>query len=159
MKVRVTILIKSLRGTFCEEKKNEERERERIQTFWRLSYSLRDFVELMKPSNEYFSSLVLRFHPENQFADIKFFFIYFRSKLSESENYLTISSFGLTNSRECRLIACIAALLPLTAAVELDEDVDKVGEAVPVVVSATDVGGIGFLIIVTGCVFVDCGPA
>lgn len=57
-------------------------------------------------------------------------------------------------STECRLIACIAALLPLGS--ELFDDVDKVGEAVPVL--SPEFGGIGFLIIVTGCVIEVCGP-
>lgn len=74
------------------------------------------------------------------------------------------------------MIACIAALLP---DVELFDDVDNVGDAVPVLSAAVDVdvdvdvvevvdvvvdvgvvelGGIGFLIMVTGCVIVVCGP-
>lgn len=105
---------------------------------------------------------------------------------------LTISSLGFIRSIECRLIACIAALLPA----ELLDDVDNVGDAVPVLSAAvadvaaadaeTDVevdddgideddavvddvvvdvvavvefgGGMGFLIMVTGCVTVVCGP-
>lgn len=94
---------------------------------------------------------------------------------------------GLIRSIECRLIACIAALLPPD--IELLDDVDNVGDAVPVlsaaVADATDVDvdddaddvdedvgvvvdvvvvavvefvGIGFLIMVTGCVTVVCGP-
>lgn len=77
------------------------------------------------------------------------------------------------------MIACIAALLPLGN--ELFDDVDSVGDAVPVlsaadtdvavdaaadvdvdddvvdvvgVVDVVEFGGIGFLIIVTGCVTV-----
>lgn len=57
-------------------------------------------------------------------------------------------------SIECRLIACIAALLPLGN--ELFDDVDRVGDAVPVL--SPEFGGIGFLIMVTGCVTVVCGP-
>lgn len=86
------------------------------------------------------------------------------------------------------MIACIAALLPPD--IELLDDVDNVGDAVPVLSAAVadaidvdvdddaedvddDVGvvvdvvvvvavvefvGIGFLIMVTGCVTVVCGP-
>lgn len=51
---------------------------------------------------------------------------------------LTISSLGLIRSIECRLIACIAALLLLGS--ELFDDVDSVGDAVPVLsVAATAV--------------------
>lgn len=67
---------------------------------------------------------------------------------------LTISSLGLIRSIECRLIACIAALLP--ADNELVDDVDSVGDAVPVL--SPEFGGIGFFMIVTGCVTVVCGP-
>lgn len=66
----------------------------------------------------------------------------------------TMSSFGLIRSIECRLIACIAALLP--ADTELVDDVDRVGEAVPVLSPEFD--GIGFLMIVTGCVTDVNGP-
>lgn len=58
-------------------------------------------------------------------------------------------------SIECRLIACMAALLP--ADNELVDDVDNVGDAVPPAFSL-EFGGMGFLIIVTGCVIVVCGP-
>lgn len=47
---------------------------------------------------------------------------------------LTISSLGFIRSIECRLIACIAALLP--ADTELLDDVDSVGDAVPVLSAA-----------------------
>lgn len=67
---------------------------------------------------------------------------------------LTISSLGLMRSIECRLIACIAALLP--ADNELVDDVDNVGDAVPVL--SPEFGGIGFLIMVTGWVTVVSGP-
>lgn len=65
-----------------------------------------------------------------------------------------MSSLGLIRSIECRLIACIAALLPIDT--ELVDDVDSVGEAVPVL--SPEFGGIGFLIIVTGCVTDVDGP-
>lgn len=63
---------------------------------------------------------------------------------------------GVIRSIECRLIACIAALLPIDT--ELVDDVDSVGDAVPVPVLSPEFGGIGFLIIVTGCVIDVCGP-
>lgn len=65
-----------------------------------------------------------------------------------------MSSLGLIRSIECRLIACIAALLPTDT--ELVDDVDSVGEAVPVL--SPEFGGIGFLIIVTGWVTDVDGP-
>lgn len=68
----------------------------------------------------------------------------------------TISSLGFTRSIECRLIACIAALLPPPETEQLD-DVDSVGDAAPV--SANEVAGTGFLIIVTACATFVCGPA
>lgn len=51
----------------------------------------------------------------------------------------------------CRLIACIAAL---AAGSDPDEDVDKAGDAVPLLSPLFDelFAAIGFLIIVTGAV-------
>lgn len=68
----------------------------------------------------------------------------------------TISSLGFIKSIECRLIACIAALLPPLPA-ELVAVGDNVGDVAPT--SASDEAGTGFLMIVTACVTFVCGPA
>lgn len=63
-----------------------------------------------------------------------------------------MSSLGLIRSIECRLMACMAALLPFDS--ELLDDDDGVGDSP----FSPEFGGIGFLIMVTACAAPVCGP-